>query len=371
MRRGSLRATLGNTQGAVEDLGAAREEWVRCGCPSDAARADTLLAEAHLKVGDTAATRELLDAADAVVPPGISENRLILLTVRGDLLGTEGDRPAAAAQYGRALDVAVTSRDLEREASLLRKLAALHHEQGQPQSAADWERRARVAGERLAEVDAYDATDERREAQDENGKGLRSLTDVEDRTTALYRAREFFAAAERLDPDNFWPLLNVSFAYGEQGDWQGATEALGRVLDLCPAPMRTGRLHRCLRDYVLEYAKGLVRRDDPGQAVEVLTRTLDRLSDELPRAETTSLRVVHAVALAMTGKSHAARAACHEALAADEDEGSWVRTVAELIHTVESYCRTWPTTKAHRRPCARGPRRSRQPWRPVWTSCSA
>jgi tetratricopeptide (TPR) repeat protein len=337
MNRGSNKGKLGDTAGGVADLTAARDDWARCGCRIDSADAQVKLAEVLLGAGDVAAAGALLDSAEAVLPPGISQYRVILLTVRAKLCELLGDWPAAARRYQQALDVATARRDQVRRASLLRKLADVHAELSQSQTAAEYAERAAEADRQLAAADDSNVPADQLRAESENGKGIRSFCDTGDWATALDRARQFFVSAADLDPDNFWPLLNLSFSYAWQEDWQGASETLGQVLDRGPALMRTARLYRCLRDYVLEYARGLLRRKEAHRAAAVMSEVLERLSGKLPAAELASARAICSVALAAAGEAAAAREACREALVLADPGRSLAETVAPLIDEADVY----------------------------------
>jgi tetratricopeptide (TPR) repeat protein len=335
--RGSIRALLNDTAGAVADLTATRDEWLRCGCRIDAAGTEIELADALSKAGDLTAARAFLDSADASVPPGVSENRAILLRVRGDLCVRVGDWPEAESHYEQALDILTARRQFEHQAELLRKLATAHAERSDWSLSAEYDRRSSVAIGELAAADAFNATGEDREAETDNARGMRSFCDVDDRTIKLERARQLFDSAAQHDPENFWPLLNLVFTYVEQQDWQGATETLEKVLDLCPAPMRTARLYGCLRDYVLEYARELSTRGDAGEAAEIMAGVLDRLSGELPPAELAQIQAVYCVLLASSGDGATAREAFTAAQALANGERSVVESMTPLIAGVEDY----------------------------------
>jgi len=341
MNRGANRATLGDVAGAVADLTAVRDEWACRGCPDDAARTDVLLAEALLKADEIQEARTRLDAAEAGLSPGVSQNRMSLLTIEGDLRRQLEEWPAAAESYGQALDIATARRDVQREASLLRKLAAVHADQAQTELSAEYERRADLADRQRADADAFNPTGTERLTESENGKGMRSFCEADDRATALGRARQFFASTADLDADNLWPLLNLSFVYAEEEDWQAAGAALERVFELCPAPMRTARLSTSFRDYMLEHARSLLRRNDASRATAVSGTALERLAGELPAADLVPVQVAHCVALAIAVDPAAARDSCRAALAvaAVDGQDSFVQGMAGLIDAVETF---WP-----------------------------
>lgn len=348
MFRGSIRAKLGDFAGAVADLTAAREACLRDGWRIDAAGVDVRLAKAHLRAGATGAAQPLLDAAEAVIPAITSDYRLGLLKVQAEVDEQLGHWAAAEDHYHQALQMAVARRDVERQAALLHALAAMHAKRSQDKKSAEYARRAKKADSQLADADA-EATAGQEQADSENGKGMRSFTDQGDRETALDRARQFFRSAADLDPANLWPRLNLTFAYAEQQDWQEASETLGLVLDLSPASMRTTRLHRCLRDYVVQYADGLLQRKDASRAIVVLATALDRLSGRPPLAgkqplpakllpaELAPLRSMYSLALALAGEAAAARAACAEVLTLDEDTHQFAEAISTLIDTADVY----------------------------------
>jgi hypothetical protein len=248
-----------------------------------------------------------------------------------------GHWDAAEEHYQQALHMAVARRELERQAALMHALAAMHARRSQDQMSADYARRAKEADSQLAAAD-LGTTAEHEQADNENGRGMRSFADPGDREAALDRARQFFRSAAELDPGNLWPRLNLAFTYAEQQDWQEASETLGSVLDLSPVPMRTTRLYSCLSDYVGRYARGLLQRKDAGRAVVVLAAALDRLSGRLPvPAELTPLRSMYCLALALAGEPAAARVACAEALALAEDEHQFTETISPLIDAADVY----------------------------------
>ena len=335
--RGLSRAMVNQVDEAVIDLTATRDEWVRRGCGIDAAGTELEVADARARAGDIGAAQALLDSAEAGLPPGISEHRAILYRVRGDLCARLGDWAAAQGHYEQALEILTARRQLEQQEELLRKLAAVHAERSDWSLSADCERRAGVVAQELADADAFNPGGGEREVEIENARGMRSFGDLQDRATKLERARLFFDSATQLDPENLWPLLNLSFTYLEQQDWQGATEALERVLDLSPAPIRTARLYGCLRDSVLEYARQLLSRDDPGQAASVVAAALNRLSGKLPSAELAHVRAVYSVLLAVSGETATARDAFTAALALADKEESVVDSVTPLIDGVDDY----------------------------------
>jgi tetratricopeptide (TPR) repeat protein len=335
--RGSVRTKLGDSAGAVADLVAARDAWTRDGCPIDAAAVDVRLAKAHLRAGATEAAQPLLDAANAVIPPVISDYRLALLKVRAEMDEQLGHWDAAEDHYHQALQMAVARGEVERQAALMHALAAVYAKRSQDQLSADYARRAKEADSQLAAADTG-TTAEQEQADSENGRGMRSFAAPGDRETALDRARQFFRSAAEFEPGNLWPRLNLTFTYAEQQDWQEASETLGLVLDLSPAPMRTTRLYSCLRDYVVHYVRGLLQRKDAGRAIVVLAAALDRMSGQLPRpAELTPLRSMYSLALALAGEAAAARVACAEALALAEDEHQLADTISPLIDTADVY----------------------------------
>jgi hypothetical protein len=346
-RRGANRTTLGDTAGAVADLTSVRDDFARRGCHVDAAACDVLLAEALLKADDVLAARERLDAAASTLPAGTYDFRLLFLTVEGDLFRRLRDRPAADEKYGSALEMAITLRDFERAAGLLGKLAALSAERGEAGLSAEYERRARVIAAERAEADGLRFSAEELPAEIEDGRGIQSFCEPGERATTLDRARQFFESARELDRSNIWPPLNLSVVFAELEDWQGASEALESVLELCPAPMRTPRLAGYLRDYKLEHAKNLLRRGDAARAAAASSAVLTDLVGPLPAPELLETRVVNCVALAVAGDSAAARDSCRTALAAfvadeaapevEDQSQSFVDAVSTLVDGVESY----------------------------------
>ena len=337
-RRGASRTTLGDTAAAVIDLTAVRDEFARRGCLEDAAVTEVLLAEALLKAGDASAAQVRVDAARAALQPGMYRNRAMLVSVEGDVFRHLEDWASAERKYREALEMATTLRDFEYETELLRKLAAMYGEQAQTERATESERRAELVDQERAQADAFNLTAEERPVESENGRGMRSFGESGDRATALDRARQFFASAHDIEPDNLWPLLNLSVVYAELDDWQGASEALEHVLDLSPAPMRTPQLVTWLRDDVLEHAKGLLLGRDPAGAAAFSAAALERLASTLPPSRVLPVQVVNFVASAVAG-GPAARDSCRAALAAGVAVGdeSFVDGVVSLLDDVESY----------------------------------
>jgi tetratricopeptide (TPR) repeat protein len=335
--RGLIRATHGDTTGALADLTLARDECARCGLLINAADMDADLAGALLKAGDIAAAQTSLDKVEPAMPTYISPYKESFLHIKGDVSERLGQWSAAQRYYQQALDIVMARRTRPRYSSLMRKLAAVHAARSQWRISAQYDQRAGEADQHLADVSAYKPGARQQRADNENGRGMRSFCNTTDRTLALDVARQMFRSASDLDPDNLWPLLNLSFTYAEQQDWQGASEALERVLELSPAPMRTTRLHSCLRDYVFEYARQLLQHKDASRAASVVAATLDRLSGELFHSELTSLRAAQVVALATVGETAAARESCREALSLEEKKASFVKTMVSLIYTEDVY----------------------------------
>jgi tetratricopeptide (TPR) repeat protein len=337
MQRGHARATAGQTAEALGDLSAARDEWTRRGWDVAASTTNILLADTLWKAGDVAAAKTVLDAVEAVIPPSISETRSTLLLVRGDLCERLGELPAALHHYAQALHITSARRQLEEQTSLMRKLAGIHSARAEWQRSAEYDRRAGLAAGQLAAADAYNTTGKELQAESENASGMLSFCDRDGDATTLDRARQLFDSATELDANNVWPLLNLGFTYAEQQDWQGAAQALERVLELSPAPMRTARLYRCMRDYVLNYAQQLAERGHAAEAATVVAATLDRLSQGLPAAQLAPARASHCALLALAGQPAAALDACRAALALAESEHPLSESIAPLIGAVNDY----------------------------------
>lgn len=335
MHRGTVRAKLGKE--AVADLTAAREEWRRIGSSLDAVDATVRLAGAYLTAGDIAAARNLLAEAEPGVPLVTTHYRLGFLTVKGELEEELRHWPAAEEHYQKALDLVAARRDLEGQASLLRKLAALHRKRSRLPESAAYDRRASEIAERIAEADADSATARQRAADEENARGMRSFSEAEDRTMTLDRARQYFASAADLDPGNLWPLLNLSFACAEQQDWQEASAALERALDGGPGLLWTARLRGCLRDYVAGDVRAIFRGGNAAQAAAAAAAALGRLSGKLTAADLAPVAALHCTALAVAGKTAAAGEACRTALQLAGSGSAFAQTAATLVETVDAF----------------------------------
>jgi tetratricopeptide (TPR) repeat protein len=338
LRRGWQRAELGDGEGATSDYILAREAYEWLGYTTHAALAAARLAGVTAKSGNIPAARDLLATADAGIPRYPTLHRGELLEATGDVAEAVSDWRSARDHFEQFLGLVTARRDLVNQAHILRKLATLHEKVGEVVPSADYARREAQVRDRIAELDAPATTAQLR-AHAENGVGIRHFCQAGDRSAALDLARQHFTLAAELDPDNLWPLLNLSFTYAEQEDWLEAARALARALELSPKPLRTApRLAQCLRDYVLRYLSYRFAFDDDWQAkAAAATTAVQRVAGLLPTADLAPALAMQAVALVLSGDAEAGREACRKALSCAAPGTGFADATAPLAATPGDY----------------------------------
>ena len=315
--RGVNRAVLGDMAGARADLHASIDHLRATGFEVLSHQAQLDLADVLRRTDNLAGAKKLLVGAEAVFPTSASAERARLLLSWGDLCDQQGDWDGARGHYEQALAICTARRDLVEQGRLLSRLLIVSSKQSDWPASLDFSRRATETHARLAAADTAHDSKDQQAADQRNADGIRRFCAQINHTGMLDQARELFRSATELDPANFWPQLNLCFTCAELEDWPGAISALTRALELCPPPMRTLRLHRCLRDYALRQTEELRRQGDLQAAAALSAETLDRLTGLLPADDLTEARTTHCVLLALIEETNAARTVYRNVLRLD------------------------------------------------------
>ena len=337
-RRGAQRVQLGDSEGAVSDYTLARAAFERLGYTTQAGVAAARLASVMAKSGNVAAARDFLAAAEVGIPEYSTEQHSELLEAAGDVAEAAADLTGARAHFEQVLDLTAARNDLVNQAMILHKLAALQERAGEMEQAAVYARREAQVRDQIAARDVPATADER-QAQGENGAGIRYYCQAEDRSVALELARQHFTQACGHDPENLWPTLNLAFACAEQEAWLEAATALARAMELSPDPLRTAHaLADRLRDYVLRYLSDRFARDDGWQArATAAARAVHRVAELLPPADLAPALAMQTVAHVLSGDLTAGRKACREALSHAARGTVFTDAAAPLVVTLAGY----------------------------------
>jgi tetratricopeptide (TPR) repeat protein len=303
--RGGLLTIEGRWESAEEDLRAALKLWKDYGHETSIANIHVLLANLHRRSGLLSEAQKELDQAAREFGMGVRPYEGGFYITQGDVHFYQGNWKEALKHYKKALEISNARKERRSAAKALQKLSVTAIEEGDWKSASEFAARAGLECNELAVLDAYrpSATDE--EANKKNAEGIRLFCEGSDITQAC----ELFRSALEDAPSNFWYQLNLAFANAKREYWHYASQAMGKALEIMPEPMRTARLYRCWRDYLIKYAKSYYRNRDYATVVQIISDALGTLEPLLPTIDLVHLRLRLGDYLWSAGRSSEARQA--------------------------------------------------------------
>lgn len=303
--RGRLLTIQGSWESAETDLQAAVRLWQGYSHETLIALMGVNLAELQRSRGWLSQAQAELDKAARVLLAGIRSYVGDFHSVQGEVYLSQGRCKEARNHFGRALEISAARRERRSAFKALLKMGIAAAEEGDWPSAAEFAGRAGQEAHALAVRDAYRPSASDAAANRKNAEGLRLFCEG----SHLTQACELFRSALDDVPSNFWYRLNLAFASARIENWLDASQAMEKALAKAPAPLRTARLYRCWRDYLLEYAESNYRKADYGPAVQVVHDALGALEPFLPAADLVPLRIKQGDYLWSAGRSQEARQA--------------------------------------------------------------
>lgn len=287
--RGNNFIKLGRWQEAESDLRSVIQIWEDCGHRVIAAGIRVTLADLLQSRGLIAEAQFQLTGAASVLHEDTTGYVDEYHFSQGNLFFAQAQWPEAQAHFEKAQAISTKHRRFDLQVKVLRRLAQVASEQAKWSLAADYDTKAAAVNSYLATLDAYCPTKLEESANLNNVKGMQQFCTTSNLDQALDQARAFFRSASADVPGNFWYQLNLAFTCAQLEAWEEAAQALRHVLSLCPEPMRTVRLYRCLCDYSVQLAEENAQKGDYGKAAHVLHDALTELEAHLPAADLAEL----------------------------------------------------------------------------------
>jgi tetratricopeptide (TPR) repeat protein len=285
--RGMKWESLSRWPDAESDLREALAGWDKIGHRNLAAVMRVCLAEAARRQGQLAKSQELLDEA---LPSliGLAPARLAdYYEAQGDLFRTQAKRSEATTQYQQALAIRRSLDHFKDSAQILGRLAELAATLGQWERAEQYTAEANRLWQRLATVNRCQYTELAKQSDKENADGLCCFSEAgEDRREKLNQACNLFRSASEKVPDNFWYLLNLSYACAELEEWAEAAQAVEAILDRGPEWICSGSfLYERLIDYRLKHGALLIKAGRYEDAAQIYANSRARVESHVPLDE--------------------------------------------------------------------------------------
>jgi tetratricopeptide (TPR) repeat protein len=279
----------GHWQQAESDLREAQEKWKTIGHEKLAALTQVYLARALRQQGQLSEAQQLLDETQDCPDKADLSYMTDYHNVQGDMYRDQARWVEARQQYQEVLRINRSLDEFGQAARNLSDLAGIAEEQGQ------WEKAGRHTADanellwRLAEMEFYEPSDAAREADEENGRGLRSFCEAHgERRENVVRARDRFRSASERLPDNFWYHLNLAYACAELEDWRDAAHSVKTALERGPEWLRSPILYKRLAYYRSKQGEalqaegdGLLQEGRTSEALEKFTQAMRLVLESL------------------------------------------------------------------------------------------
>jgi tetratricopeptide (TPR) repeat protein len=226
-----LEQELGHLDAALEAAEEARAKWASIGHDVLEGLAEVFAGDALRRAGRWDEAQQRLEGAGQALADAVPEHQATWCAALGELRRAHGDLPAAATAFERARQVAASVRGHRAELKNLARLVDVHAAASRWGDADRDARRLAELTTLLETMERYAPSDQRREADEQNARGIDHFTRAgNDRTRSTAQARDFFRSAARNAPESPWPALNLAYACLELGEWDDAQKAVGAVV---------------------------------------------------------------------------------------------------------------------------------------------